>query len=88
MDFFELLPVFSYIRHMKILKILASNSKKSKIYGIFKKWEIGAERVSADILNTTFSLITSTSNNLWSWKLTWVCFLTQEIKKKWHLNFP
>ena len=42
---------------------------------------------SDDILNTTFSLITSVSNNLWSWKFTRVCFLTQEIQK-WHRNFP
>ena len=29
----------------------------------------------ADILNTTFSLITSVSNNLCSWKFSGVCFL-------------
>ena len=35
---------------------------------------------SDDILNTTFSLITSVSNNLYSRKFTWVCFLTHEFK--------
>ena len=42
---------------------------------------------SDNILNTTFSLITSVSNNLCSWKFTWVCFLTQKIQK-WHRNCP
>ena len=40
-----------------------------------------------DISNTTFSLITSVSDNLWSCKFTGVCFLTQEIQK-WHQNCP
>ena len=42
---------------------------------------------SPDILNTTFSLITSVSNNLWFWKFNEAGFLTQEIQK-WHQNCP
>ena len=31
---------------MKALKILAYNSKDFKIYGILKKWQIGAPRMT------------------------------------------
>ena len=64
MDFFEIFTSGRYHRDMKALKILASNSNHFRIYGIFKKWQIGW-RASNDILNTTFSLITSVSKNLW-----------------------
>ena len=53
MDFSEIFTSGRYHRDMKILKIIASNSKRSRCYGIFKKWQIddaGGERP-----NTTFS---------------------------------
>ena len=40
MDFLEIFTSGSYDRDMKILKILASNSKRVRVYGIFKKWQI------------------------------------------------
>ena len=33
---------------MKILKILASNSKQFRLYGILKKWQIGDGGVSLE----------------------------------------
>ena len=69
---------------MKALKIFTSNSKHFRISSTFNKWQINVSRLT---LNTTFSLITSVSNNLWSWKFTAGCFLTQEIEK-WHRNCP
>ena len=64
MDFFEIFTSGKKNRDMKVLKILASNSKHFRIYGIFKKWQIDW-CASDDILNTTFSLITSVSKKLW-----------------------
>ena len=84
MDFFKIFISFRYHTDIK-LKILVSSSKHFRNHGIFKKWQIGAGRALTDILNTTFSLIIS--NNLWSWRSIWVCFLTQEIQK-WHYNCP
>ena len=46
MDFFEIFISVRYHRNMKALKILASNSKHFKIYGIFKKWQIGVPRMT------------------------------------------
>ena len=40
MEFLEIFTSGSYDRDMKILKILASNSKRVRVYGIFKKWQI------------------------------------------------
>ena len=40
MDFLEVLASGRYDRNMKILKILASNSKRARVYGIFKKLQI------------------------------------------------
>ena len=40
MDFIEIFTSGRYHREMKILKILASNSKRFRDYGIFKKWQI------------------------------------------------
>ena len=36
-DFFEIFSNRKYRKDMKILKILASNSKRFRFYGIFKK---------------------------------------------------
>ena len=69
--FLEIFTSGRYHKDMKILKILAPNSKHFRIYNIFLV-------ASADILNPTFSLITSVSNNVW--KFTGVYFLTQEIQ--------
>ena len=41
MDFFEMFTSFKYHRDMKILKILASDSKRFRFYGIYKKLKIG-----------------------------------------------
>ena len=44
MDFLEIFTSGSYDRDMKILKILASNSKRVRVYGIFKKLQIGDDK--------------------------------------------
>ena len=41
MDFCEIFTSGRYHRDMKALKILTSNSKYFRIYGTFKKWQIG-----------------------------------------------
>ena len=51
-----------YHRDIKAMKILASNSMNFRIGDILKNWQIWC--ASANILNTTFFLITSVSNNL------------------------
>ena len=38
--FLEIFSSVRYHRDMKILKILASDSKWFRVYGIFKKWQI------------------------------------------------
>ena len=43
-DFLEIFTSGRYHRDMKILKILASNSKHFKIYGIFKKLQIADDK--------------------------------------------
>ena len=82
--FFETFTSGRYYRGMKALKILACNSKHFRICGNFKKCKIGVPRMKFEIL---LFLITSVSNNFWSWKFTGVCFLTQE-SQKWHQNWP
>ena len=53
MDVFEIFTSGSYHREMKILKRLASNSKRFRLYDIFKKWQIDdRERAQP---NATFS---------------------------------
>ena len=44
--FLEIFTSSRYHRDMKALKILASNSKHFRIYGIFKKWQIGVPRLT------------------------------------------
>ena len=44
MDFLEIFTYGSYDRDMKILKILASNSKQVRVYGIFKKSQIDDDK--------------------------------------------
>ena len=44
MDFLEIFTSGWYHKDMKTLKILASNSKQFKVYGIFKKWQIDNDR--------------------------------------------
>ena len=85
MDVFEICTSDRYHRDMKILKMLASNSKRLRFYSIFKKWKIGNGNALANILNTTSSQITSAQNKLWSWKLSWVSFLTQKFQK-WYVK--
>ena len=47
------LPRGRYHRDMEILKILASNSKQFRVYGIFKKLQIDDDEVGPP--NTTVS---------------------------------
>ena len=44
MDFLEMFTSGTYDRDMKILKTLASNSKRVRVYGIFKKCQIDADK--------------------------------------------
>ena len=53
MDFLEIFTSGRYHRDMKILKILASNSKWGKVYGIFKKLQIDDDKGGQP--NTTIS---------------------------------
>ena len=52
-NFFEIFTSVRYHRDMKILKILASNSKRLRFYGIFKKSQIDDRGVARP--STTFS---------------------------------
>ena len=45
MDFLEIFTSGSFDRDMKILKILAANSKWIRVYGIFKKSQIDDNKV-------------------------------------------
>ena len=53
MDFSEIFTSGRYHRDMKILKILASNSKQFRVYGIFKKLQIDDDKGGPP--NTTIS---------------------------------
>ena len=44
MDFLEIFTSGRYHRDMKILKILASNSKQFRVYSIFKKLQIDDDK--------------------------------------------
>ena len=57
MDFLEISARDRYHKDMKILKILASNPKRFRVYGIFKKLQIDDDKRGTP--NTTISLITS-----------------------------
>ena len=57
MDFLEILTSGRYHRDMKILQILASNSKRFRVYGIYKKLQIDDDK--GGLPNTTISYITS-----------------------------
>ena len=59
--FFEIFTSGRYNRDMKALKILVSSISEFMVFLKMANW-----CASDDILNTTFSLITSVSNNLWS----------------------
>ena len=75
--FFEIFTSSRYHRDMKALKILASISKHFRIYVIFKNSKLVC-------LGWHFKynlyLVTSVSNNLWSWKFTGVCFWLKKFK--------
>ena len=79
MEFFESFTSGRYHSDMKILKTLASNCKHLRIYGVFLKMANWC--ALNDILGTSFLLITSVPNNLWSQNFTRVCFLTQKKLK-------
>ena len=53
MDFLEILTSGRYHKDMKILKILAFNSKRFRVYGIFKKLQIDDDKVG--LPDTTIS---------------------------------
>ena len=44
MDFLRIFTSGKYHRDMKILKILASNSKRFRVYGIFKTLQIDVDK--------------------------------------------
>ena len=46
MDFFEIFTSGKYHRDMKALKVLVPKPNHFKIYGIFKKWQIGVPRMT------------------------------------------
>ena len=56
MAFFKIFISGRYHKDMKILKILASNSKWIRFYGIFEKWQIGTWCTPADIFLVNVSL--------------------------------
>ena len=64
-DFLEIFTSGRYHRDMKILKILASNSKWFRVYSILKKLQIDDDRQGGPP-NTTISWIASDQNNVWS----------------------
>ena len=51
MDFLEIFTSDRYHRDMKILKILAYNSKRFRVYGIFNKWQIDVDKGGSQILH-------------------------------------
>ena len=51
MDFLKNFTSGRYHRDMKILKILASNLKRIRVYGIFKKWQIDDDSGDSQILH-------------------------------------
>ena len=55
MDFLEIFASGRYHRDMKILKILASNFKQFRVYGIFKKLQIDDDKGEGGLPNTTIS---------------------------------
>ena len=57
MDFSEIFASGRYHRDMKILKILASNSKQFRVHDIFKKLQIDDDKGGPP--NTTIFEITS-----------------------------
>ena len=64
MDFLEIFTSGRYHRDMKILKILASNSKRFRVYGIFKKWQIDDDRGSGQILHFFRQLLLKITSDL------------------------
>ena len=55
MDFLEIFTSRRYHRDMKIMKVLASNSKRFRVYGIFKKWQIDNDRGVAKYNNFLYN---------------------------------
>ena len=53
MDFLEVFTSVRYPRDMKVLKILTSNSKRFRVFGIFKKLQIDDDKGGPP--NTTIS---------------------------------
>ena len=54
MGFIEIFTSGSYDRDLKILKILASNSKWVRVYGIFKKWQIDDDKGGENQIRQVF----------------------------------
>ena len=54
MGFLEIFTSGSYDRDMKILKILASNSKRVRVYGIYKKWQIDDDKGAGHQIEQVF----------------------------------
>ena len=76
MDFLEIFTIDRYHGDMKILKILASNSKRFRVYGIFKTlMMIGGDCQIQQFLRLLLLKITSGLKNSPG------IFLTQETQK-------
>ena len=73
MDFLEIFTSGSYDRDMKILKILASNSKRVRVYGIFRQWQIDDDKGGGcqirQFFKVTFGLKNSPGYDFWLKKL-------------------
>ena len=54
MDFLETFTSGSYDRDLKILKILASNSKRVRVYVIFRKWQIDDDKGAGHQIEQVF----------------------------------
>ena len=70
-----------YHRDMKILKILASNSKQFWVYGIFKKLQIDDDRWGTQILHFLTWLLLKITSGLRNTP-------GYAFWKKWHQNCP
>ena len=65
MDFLEIFNSGRYHRDMKILKILASNSKRFRVYGIFKKLQIDGDSGWPKISLAMFCWLKKLKNEIW-----------------------
>ena len=82
MDCLEIFACAKYDRDMKILKILASNSKQFRVYGIFKKWQIDDDRGGSQIQHFLRLLLLKITSGLKNYPayVFWLMKLKNDIK--------